>query len=536
MPRFAPADLRAGRLHFLLDLTWGGSVYRLAESAVSATIGAEVVEYADGLDFAGSWEDRIDLFATSPSGRSVSLTMHLTALVDVPSVVSRGLSLGSARGVLSLWLEGTTELHTVIAGALRGVRYGSKEEPVTATLEELPLRSPGLLPSSLQRVKAPAEFDPLAPSVLDQYYPIVFGRPGGPDGYGSPALFHDVFVGFTSSVTVAAHACVGGTVKIINDDTAATETAAVIVESDGNYTGPGIIRTAVDLTSLPATAADADKPHFVQWTAGNAGGLPSKADPSVPMRGAGEILAWLLERSGARVDTGRTAAAVTLLDAYRLDAAIVPGKDKRVSPLAWATEHIIPILPVSMRVGDDGLYPVVWRFDATKADAVATLSADEIQAARVGDVEYSESDALYQAIRFDYGLDYREDTYQYTLTYTGDAAAAATDAAIVLDPGLQSSFVQYAAGSAEQMRTFELSSDVVLETSTAHLVCRYLARRYGRLTRLVRYEVDPEFAWLEPGDVVTITDRELALSSAVATVETVVWTAEESVGLGLRIL
>jgi hypothetical protein len=536
VPRFAPSDLRAGRLHFLCDLTWAGTVYRLAESVLTVALDSGTYEYGDGLSFGGSWEDRLDLFASAPSGRSASVELSFPDEVDVPARIAAGAPLGAATAVLSLWLEGTTTTRTVLAGSLRGVRYGTKKESVRATIEEMPLRSPGLVPSMLQRIKLPAEVSSLAPGVHDQYYPIIFGRPGGSSGYGSPAFFHAVLVGFTSSVTIAAHPCVGGTVKIINDDTAATETAAVIVESDGNYTGPGIRRTAVDLTSLPATSGDADKPHYVQWTSGNAGGLPSAADPTVPMRGAGEILAWLMARSGARVDYGRTAAASLLLDRYKIDAAIVPGKEERVQPLEWARQHLLPILPVSMRVGDDGLYPVVWRFDATEADAVATISADEQQASRVGEVEYSDPDALHQAIRLDYALDYREDTYQSSLIYTGDTIAAGTDSTIVLDPDLRRSFLMYAGGDTERISTFGTSSDAVLETATAHLVCRYLARRHGRQTRLVRYEADPEFAWLEPGAVVLLTDSEVALSRVVATVETVVWSSDERVGLGLRIL
>ena len=76
----------------------------------------------------------------------------------------------------------------------------------------------------------------------------------------------------------------------------------------------------------------------------------------------------------------------------------------------------------------------------------------------------------------------------------------------------------------------------MLDTATAHLVCQYLSRRHGLQSRLVRYEADVEFAWMEPGDVVTITDDDLSLSAEVALVETVVFTSSNQLGLALRLL
>lgn len=533
MPRFSPADLRTGRLHFLFDLAWGGQTYRLAESMLTPTIDGTEYEYSDGLRFGGSWEDRIDMFSATPSGRTASVTLSLAELVDVPQRIADGHPLGSATGTLSLWLSGTTTTHKLLVGSMRRVEYGSKDEPVRATVEEIPLRAPGRIPGTNQRLSEPnaVNWNLTMPDTEGQYYPIIFGYPGGPAGFGSPWFWTN---SSTRSI-VCGHKCIAGTVVVVNASTDATESVTLVYEHDSTT---GVERSVGDAPTLWGTAPhdEVKEPHYVRWTDGNAGGVASATNPTEPMRGAGEILAWMLERSGARVDFDRLRATQPKIDVYKLDAAVVPGKEARVSPMEWIQAHILPILPLSSRMGTDGLYFFAWPFDARKEDAVADLSADDHQVERVGQVEYSDADDVYQSIRFDYAHDYRAGTYQETLLYTGDRQDLVSDTTAVLDRDLERAFIQRVTLGEQEPRALELSSDVVLDDATAHLVCRYLARRHGRQTRLVRYEADPEFAWLDPGDVITLTDEDLALTSVVAVVETAVWTEDEHIGLALRIL
>ncbi len=525
---FSPATLRDGAAHFLLDLAWGGHTYHLSEEAIEVTIGTDTITYTDGLRFDGSWEDRLDLFASTPSSRSVSLDLYLDDLVDVPKRIKAGHPLGAATGTLSMWVEGQTEARAILVGAVRGVEYGAKEEPVSLTIEEAPMMAPGLIPGPAQRVAFDGTLALQNGDLPGQYYPIIFGRPGGAAGYGSPALYHLMIpAATTGTLRICGHSTVPGDVVIVNTNTGLTETVTPAWD--------GVAMSAVTST-LPESAGETSSEYYVRWPAAGGAGVPSTSDPTVPMRGAGDIMAWMLDRSGARVDSGRMEVSAERLNGFRLDAAIVPGKEDRVSPIDWIQTHLAPILPVSARVGDGGLYYAVWSWGATSADAVAHLDADAIGAARVGSVEYSDPDALKQEIRLDYALDYSEDAYQSTLVYTGARDRLSLATGVVLDAYLERGFLDYAGGDLSQIRTLEISSDVVLADSTAHLVCQYLARRYGVQSRLVHYEVDPEWAWMEPGAVVTVTDSEIGLDSEVAIVESVIVTTSEQVGLGLRIL
>ena len=532
-----PSDLRAGRLLFLFDLTWGGQVYRVAEDVVAPTLDGETYTYTDGLEWGGSYQDKLALFSIDPAVHSITMTLNLADLVDVPAREAAGHVLGSATGLFRLWLEGTTEARTILDGEVRQVEYGAAEEPVTITLEEAPLRAPGRIPGELQRVKAPSDYDGDAPSVLGQYYPYVFGRPGGTAvyaGFGSPALVIELGLVSPSGgakAVVAAHPCVPGDVTVQNGDTRATAASLSLATELDPTTG--VLRTIVllpktnigtDTSSPPDGVLDeiTDVPFYVGWRSGglnpDGGGLPSRHDPTVPMRSAGEILTWLLERSGARVDYGRLVAAEPLLAGYQLDFAIVPGAEERVSPLEWVQDHLLPILPLTARLGPNGLYYVVWRWDATEYDAVARLSANEGGLlSRVSAVEYGDRDDVYQEIRFDYALSYSEDKHTETLTYTWDRQKAATDSTIVHHPSLYRSFIEYARGERHRVRVLELASDVVLSSATAHLVLQQLASRHGLQSRGVRYDAEPELAWLQPGDVVIGSETRYKPSGEVRT-------------------
>lgn len=526
------SELRQNRVLFLLDLTWGGVVYRLGTDEIDETIDGELRHYSDGLDFGDSWEDSLDLFTVSPSERAISITLSLAGLVDVPARIADGHVLAAATARLAIYVEDSGVSQTLLDGDVRQVEYGATDEPVTMTIEERPLLAPGLLPDPLQRLLAPAEFDNLSPRVLGQFYPIIFGYPGGEGGWGSPALQHDAWLGGTGSMVVAGNECTPGTVLVVNGSDDSTQSRTVNIERDNNQAS--VLRTAIDVTD-PTLTATSDAPYYLRWTRGNAGGVPSRRDPSTPMRGAGEIMRWLLDRSGARVDQGRMAILEQQLDAYRLDAALVPGPT-RISPLEWVERQLVPILPISARVSSDGLYYVLWKWGATATDVVAKLNADEHQMSRVGAVEYSDRDDLYQQITLDYEFDYRHNAHQSSLLYTGDRTLANSDVDAQLDPFLEYGFNLHARGHRSQVRSLQRRTNVVVEEATSHLVLQYLSRRYGLQSRLVRYEVDPELAWLEPGHVVEITDEDLALVERIALVEGVALSSNRSVGLALRLL
>ena len=69
---------------------------------------------------------------------------------------------------------------------------------------------------------------------------------------------------------------------------------------------------------------------------------------------------------------------------------------------------------------------------------------------------------------------------------------------------------------------------------TAVRVVQWLAARYALPARSVTYAVGPRLAWLQRGDVVTLTDSEIAASSQVCIVESIRWLDDGGLGVTLR--
>jgi hypothetical protein len=175
------------------------------------------------------------------------------------------------------------------------------------------------------------------------------------------------------------------------------------------------------------------------------------------------------------------------------------------------------------------MYLATWRPDAAKADAVATLKAGT-NCERSGSVESSSLQDLRNEFTIDYGLDARTDKTTRRLTLTGDPAEVEGNDDAEHNHICRRSFMRYGRRPADP-----ITSDVLWDDATALRVLQWRARRYALPSFAVSYRCRPDLAWLEPGNVVTITDADLSLTAAVALVELVAPDAGGDVGVRLRI-
>ena len=191
---FLPDDLRSADLVWLLDVDWLGREIRLAERLESAPFGEHgaSVDYLPGLDMGGSVDQALDLFSDSSSLPSVSVTMNLAGIVNVPEEIAKGRDFSAAKGTLSLWArgEGEEKQHriVVVSGRFRAPEYGDANEPITATLEELPATEPDLIPHHRARITTTTWAD-AAEDALLQWYPQILGSPGAGATWGSVGMY-----------------------------------------------------------------------------------------------------------------------------------------------------------------------------------------------------------------------------------------------------------------------------------------------------------------------------------------------------------
>jgi hypothetical protein len=132
------------------------------------------------------------------------------------------------------------------------------------------------------------------------------------------------------------------------------------------------------------------------------------------VRGAGDVAAYILSRSQYPVDRNRIKAVSAGLNSFLIDCTI----DAQVKPWDWIAANLIPILPVSVNVGPNGVYLIRWDPNATSRDAVVSLDSDTDPSIEFGELISTDTSMLANKITLNYALDVRSGTYQQSLTMT----------------------------------------------------------------------------------------------------------------------
>jgi len=525
---FQRSDLAGRELVWLLDLTLGGRVIYLAKQAEEVTIEGETFNYLPGLDWGSSIADGFDLFADSPSLKQASLTLYLEGIEDVPAMIAEGHDLSAATGKLWLWAKGTGDRVSFVDGYVADPEYGANDEPVTLTLEEVPFEDNALFPPSTARVDS--DTWPDAADSLDlEFYPWIIGHPGvapavaaAPRVTGSPAYLVDTG---TDKVLVAGHPVhlplVGPQVTIwdMSADPVVSTDSALGVGADGSG-------RQVTTAFLPVGwDVSGESEYWCAWPDTQGGVI---GHDGAPIRGAGEVLRWALEQSSVRWDRGRVAAIIPELAGFKIDAAIVAGPDSRFSPLSWVEEHLLPILPVSARVGPDGLYFVPFNYEATAADSVADISADRRQMLRDAAVLYSSRGDVVNEFRLGYKMRADDDKPSSTLILTGSDQTLDDISGAIPNLSCRISHTRFG------YRREDLATSVVYDSATAAKICLWRAAAFALPSRQLSYRVRKDFGHLVPGNVVTLTDSEIGLDSQACLVDQVDWSEDAWLGFTFR--
>lgn len=253
---------------------------------------------------------------------------------------------------------------------------------------------------------------------------------------------------------------------------------------------------------------------YISWNDDIDGGGGLAGDDGELMRDAGSILQWLMSQSGINVDRGRFAAVKSLLSRFKLDFTI----DTSVTPWDFISSNLLPILPVSIVSGPNGVYPVVWRYDARAKDAICHIDTSiDPYVERASNVSCDTSN-IANDISLSYALSVRIGEYQATARVAPDDSDGATPNYYCK---LSQSRYKRPDGS-PLVVTKSLESLVVYEDATAHAILNWMSRAYCYARKRVEY-IAPEatYGWLERGQVVTITDPDLHWNEQVCLIEAI---------------
>ena len=541
--RWTPAQL-SGTIRWVLSLEYAGGTWYLGQESITIDDGTGgTIVISDGLLDLADMTETLDLWSTDSPRRSVPVEFDLG--VDVAVLIEQGHDLAGCVAELAQLADGDdwSARRPFVSGRLQEPQYGADGEGVRASIEQDVLSSDETIVATY---RADDILDALVASgVYTAYYTgpgaglgelsvtrpaaIVIGTPGGGTVPGSRAkrvvYVQHVTTGVISLVfLIAGHAVAATSVTLTNSEDNSSDVAPVL-----NLSVNG---TQVALGMYPTALATLNYLGIISTTWDSGGGLIDETGGE--METAGDFIAYLVRLTEQQVDHGRVNAARQALRAFKVGTYI----DESITVAEYIREAMLDIVPVSMAIGPRGVYPYVWRYDATSADAVAHFDlTEDLEIEREGLVTYEDADKIENTVEMLYGWSPTSESFTSALQSRGDGrvprvqfgARAGNILDYYTDPVLARSWARYG------VRRATIESAVVYDDLTAARVLAWRSRRYALPSRVVDYTCPQRWAWIEPGDLVTVTDPDLAWSERLCLVQSRAWASDGSVRYTLRV-
>lgn len=546
--RWTPSQL-AGTIRWVLAVEYAGGTWYLTDEAMTIAYGAGTVVLSDGLLEVAGTEESLDLWSTDAPRRSCQVEFDLG--IDVAELVERGHDLAGCIAELAQLADGDdwADRRPFVRGRLVEPQYGAAGEGVRASIEQDILSDE----TEIRTVECAArDFGNAATAVTGHAYlealsesqgedvqaaitpPIILGTPGAGTIPGSPATrvrwFQDVASGdYYYYWVIAGHAVEATTVTLrATDGTEATFPVYVVTLPSGI-----VVSFVIDNVDAAAPSwTNTTESAVVIWD--NGGGLIDQNYG--PLRYGGDYVAWLLALTEQDIDHARVNVAREQLRGYQVAAYL----NDSVLVADYIREVVLDVIPVSFTVGPRGVYPYVWRWDATVSDAVCEWNlTEDFDIAREGLVTYEDADKIVNTLQLRYGWRPRREEYAYEMWAVGDPAsrprglrfggAASLALSYWSDPLLARSLSRYG------VRSDALETAIVHDDHTATQVLAWRSRRWALPSRVVQYTAAQRWGWVEPGDFVVVTDPELAWSKRLCLVQSRAWAEDGSVRYTLRV-
>ena len=511
---FARSELDGAVVLWLLDLEFAGRTIRISTRPAVVVDDSDTYQYTAGLADV-RFEDQIAGFSAAAAAPSVSMAIVMPPGWDWGAEVTKGHDLSAARATLSQWREGTaySARRVVVSGVVSSPVYGAPGEPMDVTVEASPFEDR----SSLIETGAILSLRAFPDLALGQVtaYPTILGVPAPDTGdlVTTPGRIVDIF---NRRLLIADDWPQATQVKVRNLNETGYSSALTITKT---YDGENRRVSYVTLPTSGPAIYEEQAQYGVSWSV-DGGGIPNRRRTS-ELTEAAEIIEWAFQRSTLDVDRGRMAAIHDKLRGYRLAGYV---DDQEASTWDWLRTSILPILPVDVRVGPSGLYLVVYDWEASATDSIADLDAQKRGLNRVGGVEYHSTrhGRLANEIRVNYQFDVGTRKASRTSITHGDP---------LLGTGIDLHLSEYCRRSRIRQRqrdgrmappaVHSVDASYVYEAEVAAKVGGWMAAARALTSRRVAYEGQPDLGFLAPGDIVTITDTDVSLTSQACIVQSV---------------
>ena len=514
MKRFALSDVRDTNPVFVVEINHAGSVYRFAQRPLALSSDDGDLPYLGGLDF-GGFRDTLPRAGVVADGGSASM-----------GVTFRGLDIASEYTALR-FLEGDSiELSMVLLrGAQVVTAYEDRWVLLSGTIQRpqfgFPRRDPGFVAftasskpaddrtpiiKSHWRVNSATwsqHNDSSADGITGSVYPWVFGQPGDSIVPGSPAYLIDN-TGSPRRIMVSVGRVEAAQVVLWDEDGNRDNSAPITHEEDGL----GTLCAWADPAGAPAGFNLTGGKHYVGWTSGAA----SNPYGSGVLTKGSDLLRYLFDRGGIKADHAAFIAMAPVLDQFQFAGHV---NDPLVTAWQFVRSQLLPLMPIALRVGPDGVYPV-------NLSPVGHLSSIQQISASAGQgferVSPVQSTRSLSDVSNTFGLDWYLNARDGRLTKTSTLSVDESVTDRVRVQATQRSVEMHGAREGEGM-----DASYVYETATTDKILRWQAYTRGFLNFSAQYVAAHHWGWLHVGDQVSLTDSGISLSGKRATIASKVW-------------
>ena len=523
MPLRLPST-SSSSLIWLLEITFAGKYYRFSTTPVNISKDdGSIISFKGGLDDP-QFVETLSRFDHSIDQQVISVSLDFE--VDIPLEVQKGHNLSGCKGVLSCVMvqDGTIEQTyegrlIVLSGVTSLPQYGFPNQPK------------GVVDLSIEGSAAQDEGNIIPPGFTIQTgvttsktihngkpYPLVFGTPGtykDPDGVtqyvpGSPG-YSWLYIPSSQRTTrllLAGHHVNANKVEVFNDK----EERAVkdVVNGRDDLGNPVAYAVLTHSTSFDLTSQE----YWVNWRPKDSsgdygGGVKNPWSTSEELTGAGDVIRYILQFSTLDIDHGAFAAVSDFLNQFKLSGYI---SDFDTRAWDWVST-ISEVLPMAIRNGPKGLYPIIHDVTATSSYGLSVSASIEFQ--QIGPIQVETSTVeIHNSISIGYAFDAKENSAsRYGVTgikKSGDPSSFST-------ASTRASIALYG------QRWRRIENAYVYERSTAQKIIKYISDIESLPARSVQYRASPRFAFLTLGDIVYLTDSNLGFTNQACFVSAKAW-------------
>jgi hypothetical protein len=536
-----PADFIDSYPVILLDLHYAGQVYRVASEPIDVVDSTgRSLSYAGGLSPVDVAETlgRLSIDAAAPTA-----TVRCVLPIDVAAYRRAGHDL--TRATATLWMApcpaGEARLSTpmvlaadrwpLLTGSIRRPTYAIPDAPpgaVEFTLSAAPWTTSAPIVPADARITS-ATWPGASREAFGKRYPRIIGAPGGfstggaaTDAAGSPAYcIQRSGAGDAEILLVAGHTVAAGLIGIIDPSgNVYSQTPTSTTDAQGRQIAYVNITGAAAPFDLTATE------YWVSW--GDDAQFPTDAV---------DVLVWALSLTGQPADVPSFEALKGRVPSVKIATYI----NDDSTPWEWVQANVLPLLPVTVRRGPDGLYPVVYdsavRGSAARAHVQASDSPDYGGAgdwvAVSGVTVQTEPEDLDAATVVRYAYDGQRGGPLGAVavdsqrgSWYSRAAAIRRGRDISGYPVPAGTTVRVGDGSPDTSPTsalHELELKAVWNAASAGAVGLWRARAYSLALATRTYEAPWYWGWLQVGDIVTLTDSSIGMASQICTINARAW-------------